>query len=40
MLSGEPWEELVPGPVAEYIKAIGGVERLRELAKTDKVVKP
>ena len=36
MLAGEPWEELVPAPVADYIKAIGGVERLRDLAKTDK----
>jgi len=36
MLAGEPWEELVPEPVAEFIKAIGGVERLRDLAKTDK----
>jgi len=36
MLVGEPWEELVPAPVADYIKAIGGVERLRDLAKTDK----
>jgi nicotinamide-nucleotide adenylyltransferase len=36
MLSGEGWEELVPESVAEFIKEIGGVERLRDLAKTDK----
>ena len=36
-LSAEGWEELVPESVAEFIKEIGGVERLRDLAKTDKV---
>ena len=36
MLAGEPWEGLVPAPVADYIKALGGVERLVDLAKTDK----
>ena len=36
MLAGEAWEELVPSSVAEYIRAIGGVERLRDLARTDK----
>jgi len=36
MLAGEDWEELVPPPVAAYIKAIGGVERLRDLTRTDK----
>jgi len=36
MLRGEPWEDLVPAPVVEYIKAIRGVERLRDLARTDK----
>ena len=37
MLSGEGWEELAPESVAEFIKEIGGVERLRDLAKTDKI---
>jgi len=37
MLSGKGWEELVPKRVDEFIKEIGGVERLRDLAKTDKV---
>jgi len=37
MLKGENWEELVPKSVAEFIKEIGGVERLKDLAKTDKV---
>ncbi|MEM2319881.1 MAG: nicotinamide-nucleotide adenylyltransferase, partial [Candidatus Bathyarchaeia archaeon] len=31
MLKGENWEELVPKSVAEFIKEIGGVERLRDL---------
>ena len=36
MLRGEPWENLVPKSVAEYIKRIKGVERLREICrKTD-----
>ncbi|MEM2631015.1 MAG: nicotinamide-nucleotide adenylyltransferase [Candidatus Bathyarchaeia archaeon] len=37
MLKGENWEELVPKSVAEFIKEIGGVERLRDLFKSDKV---
>jgi len=37
MMKGENWEELVPKSVAEFIKEIGGVERLKDLAKTDKV---
>ncbi|AFK22248.1 nicotinamide-nucleotide adenylyltransferase [Pyrococcus sp. ST04] len=32
MIEGEPWEELVPKSVAEYIKEIRGVERIRMLA--------
>lgn len=36
MSIGDNWEELVPEPVAEYIKEIGGVERIRTLASTDK----
>ena len=37
MLCGENWEELVPPAVIEVIREISGVERLRELAKSDKV---
>ncbi|MEM1589860.1 MAG: nicotinamide-nucleotide adenylyltransferase, partial [Candidatus Bathyarchaeia archaeon] len=37
MLKGENWEELVPEGVASFIKEIGGVERLKDLTKTDKV---
>jgi nicotinamide-nucleotide adenylyltransferase len=35
MLSGEPWEQLVPGAVAEVIREIDGVERLRQIARSD-----
>jgi nicotinamide-nucleotide adenylyltransferase len=37
MLRGKNWEELVPKSVADFIKEMGGVERLRDLIKTDKV---
>jgi len=37
MMDGENWEELVPKGVAQVIKEIGGVERLRDLTKTDKI---
>jgi len=37
MLKGGDWRELVPPSVARFIEEIGGVERLRDLAKTDKV---
>ncbi|MBS7607764.1 MAG: nicotinamide-nucleotide adenylyltransferase [Candidatus Bathyarchaeia archaeon] len=37
ILKEENWEELVPKSVAEFIKEIGGVERLKDLTKTDKV---
>jgi nicotinamide-nucleotide adenylyltransferase len=37
MIDGENWEELVPKSVAGYINSIDGVERLRDLFKTDKV---
>jgi len=36
MIKKEKWENLVPEAVARYIKEIKGVERLQELAKTDK----
>ncbi|MCD6157411.1 MAG: nicotinamide-nucleotide adenylyltransferase [Euryarchaeota archaeon] len=35
MISGEPWEHLVPRAVVEVIKEINGVERLREIARKD-----
>jgi nicotinamide-nucleotide adenylyltransferase len=38
MILGLNWEELLPERVAAYIKEIKGVERLRDLAKTDKVM--
>ena len=37
MLQGRSWEALLPKSVAQYIKEIKGVERLRDLAKTDKI---
>ncbi|KPV64674.1 MAG: Nicotinamide-nucleotide adenylyltransferase [Candidatus Bathyarchaeota archaeon BA1] len=37
IMNGEDWEELVPKCVAQFIKEVGGVERLRDLAKTDKI---
>jgi len=39
ILSKKNWEELVPKTVAQFIKEIDGVERLRDLAKTDKAKK-
>jgi nicotinamide-nucleotide adenylyltransferase len=36
ILQGEDWEDLVPASVAEYIKEIDGVGRIRDLAKRDK----
>jgi len=35
MLGGAPWEDLVPRSVAEYVKMIRGVERLREVVRRD-----
>ncbi|ADG13099.1 nicotinamide-nucleotide adenylyltransferase [Methanocaldococcus infernus] len=37
MLSGEPWENLVPKEVAEVIEEIDGVNRLRSLLESDKL---
>ncbi|MCS7096019.1 MAG: nicotinamide-nucleotide adenylyltransferase [Candidatus Bathyarchaeota archaeon] len=37
MLNDGNWEELVPKSVAEFIKEIGGVDRLKSLARSDKV---
>jgi len=39
MLRRKNWEELVPEEVARFIQEIDGAERLRDLAKTDKVRK-
>ncbi len=36
MLEGEPWKHLVPRGVVEVIKEIKGVERMKELARSDK----
>jgi len=37
MLEGKSWEKLVPKSVAEFVKEIDGVNRLRDLTKSDKV---
>jgi nicotinamide-nucleotide adenylyltransferase len=37
MVEGDSWTELVPKSVAEFIKGIDGVNRLRDLMRTDKV---
>jgi nicotinamide-nucleotide adenylyltransferase len=37
MLKGESWEKLVPKSVATFIREIDGVNRLRDLAKSDKM---
>jgi nicotinamide-nucleotide adenylyltransferase len=37
MLNGNNWTELVPRSVADFINEIDGVNRLRDLAKTDKI---
>jgi len=37
ILKNESWTELVPNSVADYIREIDGVGRMRDLAKTDKV---
>jgi nicotinamide mononucleotide adenylyltransferase len=37
MLKGESWEKLVPKGVAAFIKEIDGVNRLRDLTKSDKL---
>jgi nicotinamide-nucleotide adenylyltransferase len=36
MLEGEPWEELVPKAVVRVVREVRGVERIRDLAKSDK----
>jgi nicotinamide-nucleotide adenylyltransferase len=37
MLEGESWEALVPKSVAAFMKEIDGINRLRDLVKSDKV---
>ena len=37
MLAGESWTKLVPQSVADFINEIDGVNRLRDLARTDKI---
>jgi len=37
MIEDGDWEELVPKAVAEYIKEIDGVQRVKDLTKTDKI---
>ncbi|MCQ5341291.1 MAG: nicotinamide-nucleotide adenylyltransferase [Candidatus Methanomethylicia archaeon] len=37
MIKGENWEELVPFAVVRIIKEIKGVERLRDISKSDKI---
>lgn len=37
MLKGESWKKLVPKNVAAFIEEIDGINRLRDLNKTDKV---
>jgi len=37
MLNGKGWKALVPSSVAQFIEEIAGVQRLRDLAKTDKI---
>ena len=37
MLKDESWIELVPKSVAEFINEIDGVNRLRDLARTDRI---
>ena len=37
MLAGESWTTLVPKSVAAFINQIDGVNRLRDLARTDKI---
>ncbi len=37
MLAGDSWSSLVPKAVADFINEIDGVNRLRDLTRTDKV---
>lgn len=37
ILEGMQWEDLVPEPVVRVIYEIGGVERIRDISKSDKI---
>jgi len=37
MLKGKNWKTLVPKSVAQYIEEIDGIQRLKDLNKTDKI---
>jgi nicotinamide-nucleotide adenylyltransferase len=37
MLQGESWTKLIPKSVADFIKEIDGVNRIRDLSRTDKI---
>ncbi|RLF12292.1 MAG: nicotinamide-nucleotide adenylyltransferase [Thermoprotei archaeon] len=37
MAEGGDWESYVPSPAASFIKEIGGVERIKDLLRSDKV---
>jgi nicotinamide-nucleotide adenylyltransferase len=37
MLQGESWTKLIPKSVADFIKEIDGVKRIRDLSRTDKI---
>ena len=39
MLDGRDWEILVPEDIVQFIKKIGGVKRLRDLAVIDSILK-
>jgi len=38
MVEGGDWERFVPKSVADVIKEIGGIERIKEIAKNDRIV--
>ncbi len=38
MVEGGNWERFVPKSVADVIKEIGGIERIKEIAKNDRIV--
>jgi nicotinamide mononucleotide adenylyltransferase len=37
MVNGESWRKLVPKSVAVFIEEIDGINRLRDLNKSDKI---
>jgi nicotinamide-nucleotide adenylyltransferase len=37
MLQGESWTKLIPKSVADFINKIDGVNRIRDLSRTDKI---